>query len=65
MSPAHSLRKTAINDAIPNGATIHEVREASGHSDIGTTEVYFVRKEENADLAARRVQIGPMGREVE
>jgi integrase len=40
----HSLRKTAINDAIRNGASMHEVREFAGHSDIRTTEVYFVRK---------------------
>ena len=40
----HSLRKTAINDAIRNGATMHEVREFAGHADIRTTEVYFVRK---------------------
>ena len=39
----HSLRKTAINDAIRNGATMHEVREFAGHSDIRTTEIYFVR----------------------
>jgi integrase/recombinase XerD len=42
----HSLRKTAINDAIRNGATRHEVREFAGHSDIRTTELYFVRKED-------------------
>src|SRR5512135_2736835 len=30
----HSLRKTAINDAIRNGATMHEVREFAGHADI-------------------------------
>ena len=40
----HSLRKTAINDAIRNGATMHEVREFAGHADIRTTEVYFIRK---------------------
>ena len=28
----HSLRKTAINDAIRNGASMHEVREFAGHS---------------------------------
>ena len=39
----HSLRKTAINDAIRNGATMHEVWEFAGHADIRTTEVYFVR----------------------
>jgi len=29
----HSLHKTAINDAIRNGAQMHEVREFAGHSD--------------------------------
>src|SRR3954467_5304187 len=58
----HSLRKTAINDAIRNGATMHEVREFAGQSDIRTTEVYFVRKEEDAEVAARRIQIRLTGR---
>src|SRR4051794_2805423 len=58
----HSLRKTAINDAIRNGATMHEVREFAGHSDIRTTELYFVRKEEDAEVAARRIQIRLTGR---
>jgi site-specific recombinase XerD len=53
----HSLRKTAINDAIRNGAQMHEVREFAGHSDIRTTELYFVRKEEDGEMAARRIQI--------
>jgi integrase len=53
----HSLRKTAINDAIRNGAQMHEVREFAGHSDIRTTELYFVRKEQDAEMAARRIQI--------
>jgi site-specific recombinase XerD len=53
----HSFRKTAINDAIRNGASMHEVREFAGHSDIRTTEVYFVRREEDAEVAARRIQI--------
>src|SRR4051794_30104196 len=61
----HSLRKTAINDAIRNGATIHEVREFAGHADIRTTEVYFVRKEEDAEVAARRIQIRVTGRKGE
>jgi integrase len=61
----HSLRKTAINDAIRNGATMHEVREFAGHADIRTTEVYFVRKEEDAEVAVRRIQIGVMGRKSE
>jgi integrase/recombinase XerD len=58
----HSLRKTAINDAIRNGASMHEVREFAGHSDIRTTEVYFVRKEEDAEVAARWIQIRLTGR---
>jgi hypothetical protein len=33
------------------------VREFAGHSDIRTTELYFVRKEEDAEVAARRIQI--------
>ncbi len=53
----HSLRKTAINNAIRNGATMHKVREFAGHADIRTTEVYFVRKEEDAEVAAWRIQI--------
>ena len=59
----HSLRKTAINDAIRNGATLHEVREFAGHADIRTTELYFVRREEDAEVAARRIQIRPKGRQ--
>ena len=35
---------------------MHEVREFAGHADIRTTEVYFVRKEEDAEVAARRIQ---------
>ena len=58
----HSLRKTAINDAIRNGAQMHEVREFAGHSDIRTTELYFVRKEEDGEVAARRIQIRVVGR---
>jgi integrase len=58
----HSLRKTAINDAIRNGAQMHEVREFAGHSDIRTTELYFVRKEEDAEMAARKIQIRLTGR---
>jgi len=57
----HSLRKTAINDAIRNGATMHEVRKFAGHADIRTTEVYFIRKEEDAEVAARKIQIRRTG----
>ena len=42
---------------------MHEVREFAGHADIRTTEVYFVRKEEDAEVAARRIQIRLTGRQ--
>jgi hypothetical protein len=58
----HSLRKTAINDVIRNGAQMHEVRAFAAHSDIRTTELYFVRKEEDGEVAARRIQIRVPGR---
>ena len=51
----HSLRKTAINDAIRHGASLHEVREFAGHAGIQTTELYFVCQEEDAEVAARRI----------
>jgi hypothetical protein len=41
---------------------LHEVREFAGHSDIRTTEVYFIRKEEDAEVAARKIQIRLTGR---
>ena len=60
----HSLRKTAINDAIRNGATMHEVRGFAGHADIRTTEVYFI-EEEDAEVAGRRIHIRVTGRKGE
>jgi hypothetical protein len=60
----HGLRKTAINDAIRNDASMHEVREFAGHADIRASEVDFVRREEDAEAADRRIQIrltGPRG----
>ncbi|HLJ96962.1 MAG TPA: hypothetical protein VKU02_27610 [Gemmataceae bacterium] len=53
----HSLRKMAINDVLRNPAQMHEAREFAGHSDIRTTELSFVRKGEDAEMAARRIQI--------
>jgi hypothetical protein len=62
--PRHSLRKTAINDAIRTGAQmLHAVREFAGHRDIRTTELYFVRKGEDTEMAARRIQIRVPGRQ--
>ena len=41
---------------------MHAVREFAGHADIRTTEVDFVRKEEDAEVAARRIPIRLTGR---
>jgi hypothetical protein len=44
---------------------MHEMREVAGHADILTTEDYFIRKEEDAEVAARRIQIRMNGRKAE
>jgi hypothetical protein len=36
---------------------MHGMREIAGRADIRTTEVYFVRNEEEAEVAARKTQI--------
>jgi hypothetical protein len=59
------LRKTAIDDAIRNSASMHEVREFAGHSDIRTIELDLVRKEEDAEVASRPIQIRITGRKSE
>ena len=41
---------------------MHEVREFAGHSDIRTTELDFVRREEDAEVAARRIHLRVTGR---
>jgi hypothetical protein len=58
----HSLGRTAITDGIRNGATVYEVPEFAGHANIRTIKAYFVRKEEVAEVAARRIQIRLSGR---
>jgi hypothetical protein len=36
---------------------MHDVREFAGHADIRTTELYLIRKEEDAEVAARKIEI--------
>jgi integrase len=55
----HSLRETAIADAIRSGAARHEVRECGGHSDIRTTELYLVGKKGAAAPAPPRLALAP------
>ena len=44
---------------------MHKVREFAGHADIRTTELYFVRRERDAEVAARRIHIHITGRKGE
>jgi hypothetical protein len=44
---------------------MHEVRELAGHADLHTTEVSFIRKEEDAEVAAQRIRIRITGRKSE
>jgi len=59
-----ALRRTAIHDAIRNGASKLEVREFAGHADIRTIKVFF-RDEEDAEVAAWCIQIRVTGRKGE
>ncbi len=42
---------------------MRQVREFAGHADIRTTEIYFVRKEEDAEVAANKIEIRLTGHE--
>jgi integrase len=53
----HSLRKTILQHLIANGTPMHEVREFAGHSDIRTTDLYFSRRDDDAEKAARNIRI--------
>ena len=53
----HSLRKTILQHLIGNGTPMHEVREFAGHSDIRTTDLYFTRRDDDAEKAARNIRI--------
>jgi integrase len=53
----HSLRKTAITNALQNGAPIEKVQQLAGHCDIRTTQLYFAPSAKDAEDAARHIQI--------
>jgi integrase/recombinase XerD len=53
----HSLRKTALNNALEHGAKVEEVQQWAGHADIRTTQEYIQYSERDAETAARRCQI--------
>ena len=53
----HSLRKTALTNALEHGARIEQVQQLAGHADIRTTQLYYQRKQRDAEDAARHIQI--------
>jgi site-specific recombinase XerD len=53
----HSLRKTALTNALEHGAKMEQVQAWAGHSDIRTTQGYYMAKESDAAAAARHNQI--------
>jgi integrase len=59
----HLLRKTAINNAIRNGAQMHEVHGFAGHSHLQTTKLYSIRKGDASAITAWRIQIRVPGRQ--
>jgi hypothetical protein len=50
------------DDAIRNVRLAAPGARVYRHADIRTTEVYFVRKEQDAEVAARRIHIRLTGR---
>jgi site-specific recombinase XerD len=53
----HSLRKTALTNALEHGAKMEQVQQLAGHSDIRTTQLYYQSRERDAEDAARHIQI--------
>lgn len=53
----HSLRKTALTNALEHGARMEQVQQLAGHSDIRTTQMYYQTQESDAEDAARHIQI--------
>jgi hypothetical protein len=48
------------------GCGLSQITSANGgHADIRTTEVYFIRKQEDAEVAARTIQVRLTGRKSE
>ena len=53
----HSLRKTALTNALEHGAKIEQVQQLAGHSDIRTTQLYYQPRDSDSENAARHIQI--------
>ncbi len=53
----HSLRKTALTNALEHGARLEQVQALAGHCDVRTTRLYYEENERDAEDAARHIQI--------
>lgn len=53
----HSLRKSAITNALENGAPLLKVQQLAGHADVRTTQLYFRPSAKDSEDAARHIQI--------
>jgi len=53
----HALRKTALTNALENGAPIEKVQQLAGHADIRTTQLYYRPSAKDSEDAARHIQI--------
>jgi site-specific recombinase XerD len=53
----HALRKTALTNALENGAPIQKVQQLAGHADIRTTQLYYRPSAKDSEDAARHIQI--------
>jgi len=53
----HSTRKSAITNALEHGAPMHLVQAFAGHASVRTTELYYEKKEKDAEDAAKYIQI--------
>ena len=53
----HSLRKTALTNALDHGAPLLKVKDLAGHADVRTTQLYYDNSESDAEDAARHIQI--------
>ena len=53
----HSLRKTALTNALQHGAKMEQVQALAGHADIRTTQLYYDKSDTDAEDAARHIQI--------
>jgi hypothetical protein len=52
----HSLRKSAITNALENGAPLLKVQQLAGHADVRTTQLYFRPSAKEGKLTAARRQ---------